>query len=284
MIEDVAQNHVNTFWNGDALTPVEAACLASFIARGIQVRFFSYTAPALPPGVAWADASSVLPRERLFHFDGSPSAFSNIFRYKLLFEQGGWWVDTDVVMQGAGLPSVPHFWARQDRTRINGAVLKFPPGDALCERLLRESEARAEALTGWGEIGPDLLTAFIAGGPHDLDTQDRETTYPVHWLETHYFWFPEYRPVVEARIGRSTFVHLWNSLFDRMGLNLAEPVPQGSYLAELVAEAFPGHVLPLDPARRSAAAETVKAYLAQDWVEESWNAARRPGESLLRPQ
>src|SRR5262249_54280435 len=28
---------------------------------------------------------------------GSPSAFSNYFRYKLLAEKGGWWIDTDVV-------------------------------------------------------------------------------------------------------------------------------------------------------------------------------------------
>ncbi|WP_146256170.1 hypothetical protein [Aestuariivirga litoralis] len=284
MQQDVARDHVNTFWNGDALTPVEAACLASFVTRGIEVRFFSYDAPVLPRGVTWHDASTILPRERLFHFDGSPSAFSNIFRYKLLFERGGWWVDTDVVMRGAGLPAVTHFWARQDRTRINGAVLKFPKGDGLCERLLDESEARARALTGWGEIGPDLLTAFIAGGPHDLYTQDSETTYPVHWLETHYFWFPEYLPVVHARIGRSIFVHLWNSLFDRMGLSLEHPVPRGSYLAELVQDLRPGHVVPLDSARRNSAAGSVRAYLAQDWVEDSWNATRRPGESLLRPQ
>ena len=28
---------------------------------------------------------------------GSLAAFSNLFRYKLLLERGGWWVDTDVI-------------------------------------------------------------------------------------------------------------------------------------------------------------------------------------------
>lgn len=283
MTTQVAQEHVSTFWNGNSLSPVEIACLTSFVQRGIAVRFFSYDPVALPAGVRWVDAGTVLPRDRLFHFDGSPSAFSNVFRYTLLHEEGGWWVDTDVVFSGSSLPALSHYWAWQDRSKINGAVLRFPKGDALCAGLLAESLSRASSLTEWGEIGPDLLTRFIRGGPFEAVTQEMETTYPVHWLQSHYFWFPELAPLVHARARRATFLHLWNSLFDRMGLDIGRTVPRGSYLDELTRPLFHDYGVELDDAARAAAAASVRRYLGKDWVQPILDRTLPEGEQLLLP-
>lgn len=283
MTTQAAQEHVNTFWNGNSLSPVEIACLGSFVRSGIPVRFFSYAPVPLPDGVEWVDAGMVLPRDRLFHFDGSPSAFSNVFRYTLLHEEGGWWVDTDVVFSGSRLPAQSHYWAWQDRCKINGAVLRFPKGDALCAGLLAESLSRASSLTEWGEIGPDLLTRFIRGGPFEARTQAADSTYPVHWLQAHYFWFPEFAPLVHARATKATFVHLWNSLFERMGLDLAGPVPRGSYLSELTQQQFPDHSAELDGPWRAAAAASVRRYLSEDWVQPTVDQALPAGEQLLLP-
>lgn len=271
---------VNTFWSGSSLTPVELGCLTSFVRRGIAVRFYSYEMVALPDGIAWADARGVLPRDSLFHYDGSPSAFSNIFRYKLLLEQGGWWVDTDVVFNGCHLPDVSHYWAWQDLQKINGAVLKFPAGDPLCAALLAESQSRAEALNGWGAIGPDLLTELIWNTPHDVLSQPVASTYPVHWLQTHYFWFPEFAPLVQKLCAEAMFVHLWNSVFERMGLDLARPVPDGSYLSALAMN----HAAPLDAGERAAAVASVQGYLGDAWVEDIWRRVMPEGALLLRPE
>lgn len=270
---------VNTFWNGSSLDPVQIACLTSFVRRGIWVRLFSYQPMDLPPGIVWSDASRIMPAESLFHFDGSPSAFSNIFRYKLLLEEGGWWVDTDVVLASAALPEVTHYWAWQDLRKINGAVLKFPKGDALSARLLAHSQSRAAALKDWGALGPDLLTELIWNTPDDVHSQPAASTYPVHWLQTHYFWFPEFAAEVKRLCSGARFVHLWNSLFGRMGLDLSQPLPDGSYLASLA----PQHAAPLAGDGRSAAVAGVRRYLGEDWVAERWRRVMPPAARLLLP-
>lgn len=278
-----AEEHVSTFWNGSSLNPVEIACLHSFVKGGIPVRFYSYDPLPLPEGVEWRDAGSVLSQDRLFHFDGSPSAFSNVFRYQLLYGEGGWWVDTDVVFCGTHLPEQSHYWAWQDRCKINGAVLRFPRRDPLCAALLADSLSRAPTLNAWGELGPDLLTSYIPGGPYDRHTCAVESTYPVHWLQAHYFWFPEFAPLVHARAASATFVHLWNSVLGRMGLDPGRPVPSGSYLAEITREPFPDFSVKLDDAAHAAASASVRRYLSEDWVQPEVNAALPEGEQLLLP-
>jgi hypothetical protein len=270
---------VNTFWSGSRLSPVEIACLRSFMHRGIQVRLFSYDAIELPAGIEWVDAGEVLPRESLFHFDGSPAAFSDIFRYKLLRDEGGWWVDTDVVFTGSALPDCSHYWAWQDLRTINNAVLKFPRGDPLCASLLAESQSRATDLTAWGETGPQLLTEFVWGGRQDVHTQSVASTYPVHWLQAYYFWFPELAPVVRRLSAEATFVHLWNSLYARMGLDLGQPVPAGSFLATLA----PGHIAPLDAVRRADAVASIRNYLSAGWLPDIWPRIMPPEATLILP-
>jgi hypothetical protein len=51
---------------------------------------------------ALRDAADILPRDSIFCLSarlrkGSYSAFSNVFRYQLVLDRGGWWVDTDLV-------------------------------------------------------------------------------------------------------------------------------------------------------------------------------------------
>ena len=129
------------FFHGDALTLLEWICMESFVQHGHNLNVFSYEDLKVPGGVAIQDASQVLPFDEFFMFDNSPSAFSNIFRYKLILENGGWWVDTDVLCLGNNIPDCDYAWAHQDPDQINGAILKFPQGDAWCEKLLAQAMA-----------------------------------------------------------------------------------------------------------------------------------------------
>src|SRR4051812_37214979 len=106
----------NTFWHGRELSPLHWACLKSFPDRGHRLRVFAYGAVDLPPGVEQEDARQVMPESELFEFSESFSAFSNVFRYKLLLEQGGWWTDTDVFCQSEEIPDCTHAWAPEDES------------------------------------------------------------------------------------------------------------------------------------------------------------------------
>jgi hypothetical protein len=221
---------VNMFWHGADLSPIDKICIQSFLDHGHIVRLFTYRAIETPPGVIVEEASAILPYDRFFTYANSPSAFSNIFRYNLLFERGGWWVDTDVLCLRTELPRCDYYWAEQDPGFINGAILKFPPGHHLCHELLKQSEERSKNIRGWGYLGPYLLTKILADYKPEGLSGSTSDAYPVSWREAHFFWLPEYCSRIETRIKSSSFIHLWNSIFMRMGISPSVVPPLGSFL------------------------------------------------------
>src|SRR5437879_331190 len=126
---------VRCFWHGP-FSPYEALCLSSFVAAGIAVELFSEApVPDLPRGVTRRNAREILDRDVAVYrheFDGpSPSLHSNHFRYALLEQSGGWWIDTDMMLMTSSLPAADIFVARQSDRELNGSVMRFPPGHPL---------------------------------------------------------------------------------------------------------------------------------------------------------
>src|SRR5262245_10683422 len=102
-----------SFWLGERISPLEYLCIQSFLSHGHRYVLYTYgPVEGLPPGCELADARKVLPEDRVFLYPalggrtqgGHPSGFTNLFRYKLLRDEGGWWVDTDVLCNRAELP------------------------------------------------------------------------------------------------------------------------------------------------------------------------------------
>jgi hypothetical protein len=102
----------NSFWYGGRLSPLEWACLASFVDRGHKMRLFSYDQIDVPRGVVLEDASGIVEKNRLFTVNGSVSAFSDIFRYEFILKHGEWWIDTDVYCLREDIPDCRYAWAR----------------------------------------------------------------------------------------------------------------------------------------------------------------------------
>src|SRR5262249_44420187 len=134
----------NSFWHGNALSPVEWTCLSSFIEHGHKVRLFCYDAINVPRGVSLADASDIINKDDIVLLDsefgqslldslktGRLSAFSDIFRHRLISELGEWWIDTDVYCLKDNIPHCQHAWAHEDVDKVNGAILKFPKNSPL---------------------------------------------------------------------------------------------------------------------------------------------------------
>src|SRR5262245_50707816 len=94
---------VQSLWIGERLGTMGRLGLASFLANGHEFHLYCYDRISdVPKGAVIRDASEILPRDQAFAYQtgfgqGSHSGGSNFFRYKLLLERGGWWVDTDVV-------------------------------------------------------------------------------------------------------------------------------------------------------------------------------------------
>lgn len=92
---------IATFWIGPRLPDFHRLCVASWMAQGHRVRFFSYEpVDNLPPGVESCDAETVFPRARL----ADPALKmhvviqSDIWRLAMLQKGLGVWCDPDVLL------------------------------------------------------------------------------------------------------------------------------------------------------------------------------------------
>ena len=99
---------VQSLWIGPCLSLMERSCIKSFLDKGHEFHLYVYgETKNIPEGCKILDGNEILPESEIFYYkknstncgksEGSVSAFSNLFRYKLLFEKGGYWVDMDMV-------------------------------------------------------------------------------------------------------------------------------------------------------------------------------------------
>src|SRR5208337_392103 len=158
----------NFFWHGSSLSLYEWACLSSFVKNGFDVRLHSFNLGLqVPDGTTLVDARGLAKPEEVDlrtqgGIKGCLASFSNIYRYRLLSQEAGWWFDTDVFC----LADSEAFLKIQERspgisvgfeteTTLNTAVMY-----ASEKRFAHELEILAVAkgyVLEWGAIGPQLV-------------------------------------------------------------------------------------------------------------------------------
>lgn len=232
---------IQMFWHGAPLSRVEKLSLASFVYHGHPVHLYVYESiDGLPTGVTLRAAAEILPKESMFlhRRTGSIAPFADWFRYRLLFERGGIWADTDVVcLQPFDYPH-PRVFGWQEPLFINNAVIGLPPADPLaswmaaaCEhpnRWLpyddlgtRLRKLRRRLLRGnhrgdirWGESGPIGLTRAIRHFGYTGEALPASHFYPVPH-EDFRLLFESPRSGSEVRLAGSRAVHLWNNMLEQ---------------------------------------------------------------------
>jgi len=133
---------IHGLWIGKFLSPVELLCMQSFIANGHNFHLWIYEPlqTPVPQGVIIEDASEIIPKEKVFvykyknqfgHGKGSYAGFSDIFRYKLLYEKGGWWTDMDVVCLKPLDFGDEYVFRPHHDFDVVGNIIKCPPASLL---------------------------------------------------------------------------------------------------------------------------------------------------------
>jgi hypothetical protein len=231
---------INMLWVGGHLSTLERMAITSHVHVGHAVRLWCYEdVGGVPAGVAVQDAGQILPRDEVFVYRvgegaGSVSAFSNLFRYKLLAETDGWWCDTDVVaLRPFEFPG-PYVVA-SERTRAGAAVpttcvMKLPR--AVAAACYGAALGFDRATLRWGVIGPGLLGQVVgSGSPVDIrgHVQPPDAFCPVDWFDA------ERTPAVLSRpdLSRSYAVHLWHEMWRRQGIDKDGTFPKWSLYERL---------------------------------------------------
>lgn len=230
------RNVIQTLWVGPELSTLERLCLRSFLAHGHEVHLYSYgEVQGVPPGVAMGDGREILPEAAVFRYrdGGSYSGFSNFFRYKLLLERGGWWVDSDVIcLTPFDLPGEHVFASELLRTGPvpATAVIKAPAGSEVMARAWEVCQSKDPGALEWGETGPQLLRAVL--DELGLATVPPEVFCPIPYDR----WDGVLDPGLSWEPGEATrAVHLWNDMWSRAGRSKDGSYPAGCLYERLKA-------------------------------------------------
>ena len=155
-----AENNIHGLWVGTRLSRLEQLTLRSFVGHGHEFNLWVYDEleDDVPSGVVLRDASTVLPRERIFlKSETDPAAgvgrksygpFSDLFRYKLLHDHGGIWVDMDVTCLRPFDFKEPYVF-RAHPIGLIGNLIKVPPSSELMRLTFEHADRVADENVSW---------------------------------------------------------------------------------------------------------------------------------------
>src|SRR6185503_7281486 len=158
---------IQGLWIGAELSVMEQLSIASFLENGHDYHLYVYDAVKnVPARAVIKDANEILPASRIFQYkhQASYAGFSNFFRYRLLLERGGWWVDTDVVcLKSFDLPNEYVFSSEpvEDQRYVNCGVVKVPRDSPVMSYAWSVCETKQADALVWGEVGPKLMAESV---------------------------------------------------------------------------------------------------------------------------
>ena len=216
---DDSNRTIQGLWIGSGLSVMERLSIASFLANGHDYHLYAYDDLSnVPAGAVIKDANEILPAARIFKYTNRPSyaGFANHFRYKLLFERGGWWADTDVVcLRQFDFRDAYVFageWAAGQIVANNG-IIKAPAGSEVLACAVRVCEAKKPEQLVWGETGPQLLTELVA----KFGLSEFQKSCSVFCPITDSDWHKLLEPYVAAVPAEAYAIHMWNSFWQFAG-------------------------------------------------------------------
>jgi mannosyltransferase OCH1-like enzyme len=212
---------VQGLWIGEALSTMERLSIASFLAHGHEYHLYVYGPVAnVPTGTCLKDGSEVLPKSMIFQYPDRPSyaGFANYFRYKLLLDRGGWWVDTDAVCIRPFDFAEQYVFSselRNDGTATpNSGFIKAPPGSEAMAFAWAKCLSKDPGRITWGETGPRLVTEVIRTYALHAFVRHYQTFTPV----AHFEWERMLEPGWTSDFTASTYaIHLWNEKWRQAG-------------------------------------------------------------------
>jgi hypothetical protein len=267
------------FWHGPPLGLLRRACLCSFVRQGHVFELYTYAPISVPDGVILRSAEDIIPLTQMFYFQNTETGrldlapFSDLFRFKLLSERGGWWSDVDTVCFSANIPAVDRAWAQEwpefNIHAIGNSQIALPKGDPLATILYaRCLEQSRKKFTRRESLGAHLLSAVIRelALPTNVFGQP-DLFYPIRWIEMFKLWMPRFRDEVYTRCRSSLFVPIYQSFPQYIGLTLDKLPPHGSFLAD-ICETYMPYVEGVERYFEEEIVEGTKQYLRRnaDWA------------------
>lgn len=229
---------IHALWIGSRLSPIELLCIHSFLEHGHEFHLWVYDKieTPLPEKVVIENASDIIPKEEVFcyqnmnqygHGKGSYAGFSDIFRYKLLFEKGGWWTDMDVVCIKPLNFEEEYVFRTHHDFPVVGNIMKCPKGSLLMLDCFREAKALVDAHNKNWNKPIEILNRNIE--KHQLNKYIKEITNPDSWLFVRKLLYKKLKPKAEWFV-----IHLLNEEWRKNNID-KNAIPKWSFIGKQLA-------------------------------------------------
>lgn len=146
---------INGLWIGGRLSSLELLCIHSFLSKGYTFHLWVYEdVLGIPSGVIVQDANEIIAKKDVFtyihvnkfgHGKGSYAGFSDIFRYKLLYEKGGCWVDMDITCLQPIDADSTYLFRYNKHLGVVGNFIRVPKNSELMEYCYNRSIKQVNA-------------------------------------------------------------------------------------------------------------------------------------------
>jgi len=227
---------VQSLWIGSELSPMESLCINSFLKNGHPFHLYIYDEVSdIPEGTTVFDADTVIPRDKIFkHRGGSYGVFADLFRYRLLLDKGGYWVDTDVVclkpFEHPGTVFATERIKGQKTIKAANCVMRAPAGAELVQFCFEMADRVDPQKLEWGATGPELLTFAVEKFKAYGDLAPPHVFCPVNWWDWRLYIDES---ATTNLLAQSDAAHLWNEMWRRDNLSKYDDQHPDSLYEEL---------------------------------------------------
>ena len=164
---------IKGLWIGNKLSPIEILCIKSYLQNGHEFHLYTYEpVKNVPEGTIIKDAGEIISHSEMLEIVSGISAhayaiFSDIFRYKLLYETGGWWSDLDAICVKQFDFAEEYVFikekVKQREDRVNNAIIKTPLHTPIMDACYQRAMQKVSDLTNspWYALGPILLNDAV---------------------------------------------------------------------------------------------------------------------------
>jgi len=233
---------IQSLWIGGSLSTVERLSIMSFLKNDCEFHLYIYDeVENIPEGVIIKDASDILSRDKIFKYtcNGSYAGFSNLFRYKLLYDKGGYWSDVDIiclrpilieednVFCAQGVRGVRSFARRYffNIPNVNNCFIKTPAGSSIMKYCFDESSKVNTKKLKQTVTGPLLLSKAVKKFNMTESILSVRKICPInYWVIERVFNTKEDMSALENSIG----LHLFSSVLNQKKINVDDKFPEES--------------------------------------------------------
>lgn len=142
---------INFLWVGDKISKLGKLTLVSFLKNDHTPILWLYNKNCqnIPDGVIKKDAGEILHPDKIFSYTGngdcrknSYGGFSDLFRYYLLYLNGGWYCDMDVtcIKNFEEISKTDYVIRPNEKTKIVANIIKTPKNNSFIKECIDETE------------------------------------------------------------------------------------------------------------------------------------------------